>query len=75
MGRGFDMMCWRRLHEWHNAGVWDRPFQTLLDELGEADQIAWERTCVDSDANGQRRFMRPRRMISRDAIATCHATT
>jgi hypothetical protein len=28
--------------------VWDRLHRTLLDELGEADQIDWERACLDS---------------------------
>ncbi len=48
MGCGSGMTCWRRLHDWHEAGVWARLHQTLLDELGEADQIDWERACVDS---------------------------
>lgn len=48
MGCGSGMTCWRRLHDWQEAGVWARLHQTLLDELGEADQIDWERACVDS---------------------------
>ena len=24
MGCGSGMTCWRRLHEWHQAGVWER---------------------------------------------------
>jgi hypothetical protein len=28
--------------------VWDRLHQTLLDELGKADQIDWGRACLDS---------------------------
>ena len=48
MGCGSGMTCWRRLHDWQEAGVWDRLHQVLLDELGEADQIDWERACLDS---------------------------
>jgi transposase len=48
MGCGSGMTCWRRLRDWHDAGVWDRLHQALLDDLGDADQIDWTRACVDS---------------------------
>ena len=48
MGCGSGMTCWRRLRDWQDAGVWDRLHQVLLDELGDADQIDWERACLDS---------------------------
>ena len=48
MGCGSGMACWRRLRDWQAAGVWDRLHQTLLDELGTADQINWSRACLDS---------------------------
>lgn len=48
MGCGSGMTCWRRLQEWHEAGVWERLHQVLLDRLGDADQIDWERACLDS---------------------------
>lgn len=48
MGCGSGMTCWRRLKEWHEAGVWDNLHQALLDRLGQADDIDWERACVDS---------------------------
>lgn len=48
MGCGSGMTCWRRLRDWHEAGVWDRLHQTLLDELGKADEIDWERAALDS---------------------------
>jgi transposase len=48
MGCGSGMTCWRRLRDWQAAGVWDRLHRALLDELGEADQIDWERACLDS---------------------------
>ncbi len=48
MGCGSGMTCWRRLKEWHEAGVWERVHRRLLDRLGEADQIDWERASLDS---------------------------
>ena len=43
MSCGSGMTCWRRLKEWEEAGVWGQFHQTLLERLGEADQIDWER--------------------------------
>jgi transposase len=48
MGCGSGMSCWRRLKEWQEAGVWERLHQKLLDRLGEADQIEWERASLDA---------------------------
>jgi transposase len=48
MGCGSGVTCWRRLRDWQEAGVWDRLHQTLLDRLGEADRIDWERASLDS---------------------------
>ena len=48
MGCGSGVTCWRRLREWQEAEVWERLHQVLLDRLGEADQIEWERACLDS---------------------------
>jgi transposase len=48
LGCGTGMTCWRRLRDWQEAGVWDRLHRALLDRLGEADQIDWERGCLDS---------------------------
>jgi transposase len=48
MGRGSGMTCWRRLKEWHEAGVWEELHRTLLDRLGKADEIDWERASLDS---------------------------
>jgi transposase len=47
MGCGPGMTCWRRLKEWHEAGVWERLHKTMLDRLAEADQIGWERTYLE----------------------------
>src|SRR5829696_985353 len=48
MGCGSGVTCWRRLQEWQEAGVWERVHQSMLDRLGEADQIDWERASLDS---------------------------
>jgi transposase len=48
MGCGSGMTCWRRLKEWHKAGVWKRLRKTLLDRLGKADEIDWGRSSLDS---------------------------
>lgn len=50
MGCGCGMTCWRRLREWHEAGMWERLHRALLDRLGEADRIDWERASLDSAA-------------------------
>ena len=48
MGCGSGMTCWRRLHEWQQAGVWQRLDQVLLAKLREAERIDWSRAVVDS---------------------------
>jgi transposase len=48
MGCGSGLTCWRRLREWQEAGVWERLHKVLLDRLGEADRIDWERASLDS---------------------------
>ena len=40
--------CWRRLRDWQAAGVWEAAHRALLDRLGAADRVAWERACLDS---------------------------
>jgi transposase len=50
MGCGCGMTCWRRLHAWHKAGVWQRVWQVLLDELGLAGAIDWSRALIDSSS-------------------------
>ena len=65
MGCGSGMTCWRRLRDWQAAGVWDRLHRELLNRLGAADRIAWERACLDSASipakKGGRRPARTRR--------------
>ena len=48
MGCGSGITCWRRLRDWHEAGVWDGLHRELLRRLRAADQIDWSRACMDS---------------------------
>jgi transposase len=52
MGCGCGMTCWRRLAEWHKAGVWQRVHEILLARLNAADQIDWSRAVADSSSVG-----------------------
>jgi transposase len=71
MGCGSGMTCWRRLKEWHEAGVWEEPHRTLLDRLGKADEIDWERASLDAASvpapRGGQRPERIRRIRERRA--------
>jgi transposase len=66
MGCSSGMTCWRRLKEWHEAGVWEKLHRILLDRLGKADEIDWERASLDSASvsapGGARRPARTRRI-------------
>ena len=48
LGCGSGMTCWRRLRDWHVAGVWEKIWRVLLDELGLADEIDWSQVAMDS---------------------------
>lgn len=48
MGCGSGMTCWRRLKEWHQAGVWQGLHVVLLERLHQAEVLDWSRACVDS---------------------------
>lgn len=65
MGCGSGMTCWRRLRDWHQAGVWDKLHQVLLAKLNGADRLDWERASADSSSiravgkGGRRGRIRP----------------
>ena len=71
LGCGSGMTCWRRLRDWHEAGVWERLQRALLDELGHAEAIDWERACLDSASvpakKGVPRLARTRRIAANRA--------
>jgi transposase len=66
MGCGSGMSCWRRLKEWQEAGVWEELHRKLLDRLGKAGRIEWERSSLDSASvpapGGAKRPVRTRRI-------------
>jgi transposase len=75
MGCGSGMTCWRRLRDWHQAGVWQEVWRVLLDELGMADEIDWSRALIDSASvravfGGRRPGQTPRIAASAAANAT-----
>lgn len=48
MGCGSGMTCWRRLRDWHTAGVWRKLHHLLLSRLEQSGQIDWNRASLDS---------------------------
>ena len=48
MGWGSGITCWRRLHAWNKAGVWETVHRMLLDHLRSADELDFGRAVVDS---------------------------
>ncbi len=48
MGCGSGMSCWRRLRDWHEAGVWQQLHQLLLSRLERSGQLDWSRASLDS---------------------------
>ena len=43
LGFGSGMTCWRRLRDWHQAGVWQRLHESLLAELHAAGALDFSR--------------------------------
>ena len=42
------MTCWRRLGDWHGAGVWADLHRVLLERLADAGHLDWSRASLDS---------------------------
>ena len=68
MGCGSGMSCWRRLHQWHKAGVWAALHRALLERLDGAGQLDWRRAALDSASvpakRGATRSARTRRTVA-----------
>jgi len=64
-GFGSRVTCWRRLRDWHKAGVWHRLHRVLLDELGKAGLIDWSRASLDSATVPAKRGVQERSQSSR----------
>jgi transposase len=48
LGFGSGMTCWRRLRDWHQAGVWRQLHEAMLAELHAAGALDWSRAVIDS---------------------------
>jgi transposase len=55
MNCGCGMTCWRRLRDWHAAGVWQRLHELLLAEMRAAGQL--ELAAMIADASYLRAFL------------------
>ncbi len=76
---GSGMSCWRRLRDWHEAGVWAALHQVLLERLHAAGQLDWRRAALDSASVQAKRGVRlpdqTRRIAAgREASATSRST-
>lgn len=70
MGCGSGMSCWRRLHEWQQAGVWAALHRALLEHMEQAGQLDWSRASLDStslaaEKGGLKRGRTPRTAAGR----------
>lgn len=48
LGFGSGITCWRRLHAWQEAGVWEKLHHAVLDQLGQHGALDWSRASLDS---------------------------
>ena len=75
MGCGSGMTCWRRLRDWHQAGVWEMLHRVLLQRLADADRLDWSRACLDScSIPAQKGAKKPARVRSIAAARARSAT-
>lgn len=78
MGCGSGTTCWRRLRDWHKAGVWDRLHRALLGRLRGADKIDLSRVVVDSSSvravQGGKKLDRTQPIAARRAASTTRAS-
>lgn len=44
------MAAWKKLHEWQEAGVWEKFHALILQELETQGKLDWERAMVDSSS-------------------------
>lgn len=68
LGFGSGVTCWRRLEEWHQAGVWEGLQKLLLTKLRAADKLDFSRAIVDS-SHIQAKKGAPKRARARSTVA------
>lgn len=75
MGFGSGMTCWRRLRDWHKAGVWHQLHRLLLDELRGAGQLDFSRTSMDAASVASPRGASTRAPTRRIAASSAASAT
>ena len=50
LGCGSGMSCWRYLHAWQKAGVWEAIHKVLLSKLRGSNKIDFSRAIIDSSS-------------------------
>lgn len=68
LGFGSGVTCWRRLEEWHQAGVWEGLHRLLLTKLRAAGKIDFSRAIADS-SHVQAKKGAPKRARARSIAA------
>jgi transposase len=58
LGWGSGMTCWRRLQQWHEAGVWHGLHMLLLEQLRSHDALDYSRMCIDGSSVASPRGVR-----------------
>ena len=67
--------CWRRLRDWHAAGVWSALHRALLERLQAAGQIDWRRAALDSCSVAAKRGVRKSGRTRRTAASRVLSAT
>jgi len=75
LGFGCGMTCWRRLHAWQEAGVFERLHSLLLAELNAAGELDWSRAICDSSHVQAKKGARKRVPVPSIALAEAPSTT
>ena len=67
--------CWRRLGEWHAAGVWAGLHRVLLVRLNDAGALDWHRAALDSASLRAKRGVRRSGPIRRTVASPAQSGT
>jgi transposase len=67
--------CWRRLGEWHAAGVWGRLHRVLLERLHDAGALDWHRAALDSASLPAKRGVMRSALTRRTVVGRARSVT
>ncbi len=67
--------CWRRLGEWHAAGVWGCLHRVLLERLQNAGALDWQRAALDSASLAAKKGVRRSAQTRRTAASRAPSVT